>query len=125
MILTDICTYIKAKTGISKIYEETFPSETECVMARGDPSGAKVDEYLDGTEAGEQLVTFHCRSASQTTAKNQLELIFRAVKNACMDITGYDMITCERVTSVSLINKTETKIYTFAFSARVIWNRSN
>jgi len=125
MILTDINTYIKSKTDITTIYEESFPSTTECVMARGDPSSAKVDVYLDGTESGEQLVTFYCRSASQTTAKNQLEKIFAVIKNADMDIEGYDTLTSERVSTVALTNYTETKIYTFAFTARVKWLRSN
>ena len=125
MILTDICTYIKTKTDITKIFEESFPSTTECVMARGDSSPAKVDVYLDGTEAGEQLVTFYCRSTNQTTAKNQLEKIFTAIKDADIDITGYDTLTAERVTTVTLTNETETKIYTFAFTARIKWQRSN
>ena len=125
MILTDINTYIKSKTDITTIYEESFPSTTECVMSRGDPSSAKIKKYYNGTETGEQLVTFYCRSASQTTAKNQLEKIFTVIKDAQINISGYDTMTAERVSTVTLTNYTETKVYTFAFTARVRWTRSN
>ena len=45
-------------------------------MARGDSSPAKVDVYLDGTEAGEQLVTFiavaQARRQQRTSLKKYL-----------------------------------------------------
>jgi hypothetical protein len=34
-------------------------------------------------------------------------------------------MTAERVSTVTLTNYTETKVYTFAFTARVRWTRSN
>jgi hypothetical protein len=125
MILTDINTYIKSKTDITTIYEESFPSTTECVMARGDPSSAKINKYYNGTEVGEQLVTFYARGMSQTTLKGTLEKIFTVIKDAQIKISGYDTMTAERVSTVTLTNYTETKVYTFAFTARVRWTRSN
>jgi hypothetical protein len=125
MILTDINTYIKSKTDITTIYEESFPSATECVMARGDPSSAKIKKFYNGTEVGEQLVTFYARGMSQTILKGTLEKIFTVIKDAQINITGYDTMTAERVSTVTLTNYTETKVYTFAFTARVRWTRSN
>ena len=125
MILTDINTYIKSKTDITTIYEESFPSTTECVMARGDPSSAKIKKFYNGTEVGEQLVTFYARGMSQTTLKGTLEKIFTVIKDAQINISGYDTMTAERVSTVTLTNYTETKVYTFAFTARVKWTRSN
>lgn len=125
MILTDINTYIKSKTDITTIYEESFPSATECVMSRGDPSSAKIKKFYNGTEVGEQLVTFYARGMSQTTLKGTLEKIFTVIKDAQINISGYDTMTAERVSTVTLTNYTETKVYTFAFTARVRWTRSN
>jgi hypothetical protein len=125
MILTDINTYIKSKTDITTIYEESFPSTTECVMARGDPSSAKIKKYYDRAEIGEQLVTFYARGMSQTALKGTLEKIFTVIKDAQINISGYDTMTAERVSTVTLTNYTETKVYTFAFTARVRWTRSN
>jgi hypothetical protein len=125
MILTDINTYIKSRTDITTIYEESFPSTTECVMARGDPSSAKIKKYYDGAEIGEQLVTFYARGMNQTALKGTLEKIFTVIKDAQINITGYDTMTAERVSTVTLTNYTETKVYTFAFTARVRWTRSN
>jgi len=125
MILTDINTYIKSKTDITTIYEESFPSTTECVMSRGDPSSAKIKKYYNGTETGEQLVTFYARGMSQTILKGTLEKIFTVIKDAQINISGYDTMTAERVSTVTLTNYTETKVYTFAFTARVRWTRSN
>ena len=79
--------------------KDNWGTYVEALMIRGDPSSARVVEYVDGSNTGSQQVTFYARSANPATAKNALDEIYAKYNQPEIALTG---VLCIRVNPVSL-----------------------
>ena len=100
-LVSDLRTWTMAQLPslYATMTKDNWGTTVEALMIRGDPSSARVVEYVDGSNTGSQQVTFYARSANPATAKNALDAIYAKYNQPEIALTG---VLCIRVNPVSL-----------------------
>ena len=100
-LVSDLRTWTMAQLPslYATMTKDNWGNTVEALMIRGDPSSARVVEYVDGSSTGSQQVTFYARSANPKTAKNALDAIYAKYNQPEIALTG---VLCIRVNPVSL-----------------------
>jgi hypothetical protein len=125
-IASDLITYIKAQQAtITSIKEDGFGSTVNDVMARSDPSTANVREFVDGSYAGKQQITFYARNTSPVNAQAVLNLIRSTVDKKEITLTGLQVLRVTSVSTVSFVNKETTGEFIYSTTVDVDFDGKN
>jgi len=125
-IASDLITYIKAQqAAITSIKEDGFGSTVNDVMARSDPSTANVREFVDGSYAGVQQVTFYARNTSPAAAQAVLTLIRSTVDKKELTLTALQVLRVTAVSTVSFVNKETTGEFIYSTTVNVEFDGKN
>jgi len=125
-IASDLITYIKAQQAtITSIKEDGFGSTVNDVMARSDPSTANVREFVDGSYAGVQQVTFYARNTSPAAAQSVLNLIRSTVDKKEITLTALQVLRVTAVSTVSFVNKETTGEFIYSTTVNVDFDGKN
>jgi hypothetical protein len=127
-LLAEINTFaiarIKAK-GLSAPYatptQGYFPgASSEEIVYHSDPSQAVITRYLDGSEEGEQLLTYLFKSVTQKTARDEADK-FRGVLDLAemQQLTGAVFGKIEPQAAPCLVSKSEAKEWGYSVSFRL------
>jgi hypothetical protein len=125
-IASDLITYIKAQQAtITSIKEDGFGTTVNDVMARSDPSTANVREFVDGSYAGVQQVTFYARNTSPAAAQAVLTLIRSTVDKKELTLTALQVLRVTAVSTVSFVNKETTGEFIYSTTVNVEFDGKN
>jgi hypothetical protein len=124
-IVSNLITYIKTNaTTITDIKEDSFGTGNQ-VMARSDPSTANVKEYIDGSYAGKQQVTFYARNSSPSDAQAVLNLIRTTVDKKEITLTSLQVLRVIAVSTVSFVSKEDTGEFIYSTTVDVDFDGKN
>ena len=125
-IASDLITYIKAQQStITSILEDGFGTTTNQVMARSDPSTANVREFVDGSYAGKQQITFYARNTSPSAAQAVLNLIRSTVDKKEISLTALQVLRVTAVSTVSFVSKETTGEFIYSTTVDVDFDGKN
>lgn len=124
-LLTDLNAFLKTKISApgGKVYQDFFPTATEALISRRDPSAAKEINYIDGSCTGEQLVSYQCRSASMDTAIATLQAVQKALDLKQFPITEGLIVTSDEQSEIVPISKSDANVYIYACSMRITYTK--
>jgi hypothetical protein len=124
-IASNLISYIKTNaTTITDIKEDSFGTGNQ-VMARSDPSTANVKEYIDGSYAGKQQVTFYARNSSPSDAQAVLNLIRTTVDKKEITLTSLQVLRVIAVSTVSFVSKEDTGEFIYSTTVDVDFDGKN
>ena len=125
-IASDLITYIKAQQStITSILEDGFGTTANQVMARSDPSTANVREFVDGSYAGKQQITFYARNTSPSAAQAVLNLIRSTVDKKEISLTALQVLRVTAVSTVSFVSKETTGEFIYSTTVDVDFDGKN
>lgn len=125
-IASDLITYIKSQQPtITSILEDGFGSTANQVMARSDPSTANVREFVDGSYAGKQQITFYARNTSPSAAQAVLNLIRSTVDKKEIALTALQVLRVTAVSTVSFVSKETTGEFIYSTTVDVDFDGKN
>jgi hypothetical protein len=124
-IASNLISYIKTNaTTITDIKEDSFGTGNQ-VMARSDPSTANVKEYIDGSYAGKQQVTFYARNSSPSDAQAVLNLIRTTVDKKEITLTSLQVLRVIAVSTVSFVSKEDAGEFIYSTTVDVDFDGKN
>lgn len=124
-IASNLIDYIKTNaTTITDIKEDSFGTGNQ-VMARSDPSTANTKEYIDGSYAGKQQVTFYARNSSPSDAQAVLNLIRTTVDKKEITLTSLQVLRVIAVSTVSFVSKEDTGEFIYSTTVDVDFDGKN
>lgn len=124
-IASNLIAYIKTNAStITDIKEDSFGTGNQ-VMARSDPSTANAKEYIDGSYAGKQQVTFYARNSSPSDAQAVLNLIRTTVDKKEITLTSLQVLRVIAVSTVSFVSKEDTGGFIYSTTVDVDFDGKN
>ena len=125
-LVSDIRTWLITKLpAYSTMVIDNFGAGVEGTMIRGDPSTARVTEYVDGSSTGSQQVTFYARSKNPATAKTALDDIYAQMNQPEITLTGVLCIRVNPVTVPAFVSKEDSGESIYSMTVNVEFDGKN
>ena len=104
---------------------DSFGSVLESLMVRGDPSSAMETQYIDGSCAGKQNISFYARSKNPLTAIAALDAISDKIRLQEISLTGVLCIVVSSTSIPSFVSKEDSGESIYSFTATVEYDGLN
>lgn len=125
-IASDVKTWLESKLTLYAVMTiDNFTTAPEALMVRTDPSSAIVTEFIDGSTAGSQQLTFYARSKSPTTAIYQLDDIRKAFNQPEIKLTEVKSIRVFPLTLHVFVSKEESGESIYSMTVNVEFDSLN